>query len=424
MICLWLGGAGRAEEPLLADAQWLPPGSNLAATLAAEPLPYFATEAAGGRRSLLTRLGELAFRAPAVLGGQARLRDLACATCHGNGHAHTAFFVPGLSDRPGNVDVTADFFNPAHDDGRFNPVNIPSLRGVADTAPYGRQGRFASLREFTRHAIVVEFDGPEPTPWLLDALVAYLNELGFLPSALLDASGGLLAQAGTAARRGEALFRRPYSGLGGRACASCHPPSAHFTDRQRHDVGTGGVYDTPSLLGGAVSAPYGHDGRFRDFPAVIAHFDRQFGLALKRGERADLAAYLAAVGSADQPSRPIALAGDLDRLQGFLPLLEHALAEDWRALGGFVAGALRHELGRLAARFPPPDGRLAQAALVERSRLLQAMQAAFEAGDFGGASDRHAALRAGWPELSDRLAAAAARSLYDPARLGAASMAR
>lgn len=402
-----------ADEGLADERQWLPAGSNLPGLLAEEPRPYFASEAAGGRPSLLARLGELAFRSPAILGGQARLRGLSCATCHPNGHASTAFFVPGLSDRPGNVDVTTDFFNPAHHDGRFNPVNIPSLRGVADTAPYGRSGRFASLREFTRQAIVVEFDGPEPAAWLLDALLAYQAELAPLPPA-----AGALVEV-SALERGAALFRRPFPGMAERACASCHPPDAGFTDRQRHDVGTGGVFDTPSLLGSAHSPPYGHDGRFPDFAAVLDHFNRQFALGLKPGERADLLAYLAVAGGAETPLRPVSLAGDLARIESFLPLLRHALNEDWASLGSFVAGALRHELGRVAARFPSPDSDAARAALVTRSRMLQALQEAFQRGDLDGVRLRQAQLIEDWPTLRAMLATAEPQSLYRLDRLRA-----
>ncbi len=56
-------------------------------------------------------------------------------------------------------------------------VDTPSLRGVRLTAPYGRDGRIATLREFARHVIVNEFAGDEPAPRVLDALVAYMASL-------------------------------------------------------------------------------------------------------------------------------------------------------------------------------------------------------------------------------------------------------
>jgi cytochrome c peroxidase len=55
--------------------------------------------------------------------------------------------------------VSNGFFNPPADDHVFNPVRIPTLRGIRYLAPYGRDGRIASLREFTRNVIVAEFGG-------------------------------------------------------------------------------------------------------------------------------------------------------------------------------------------------------------------------------------------------------------------------
>ena len=57
--------------------------------------------------------------------------------------------------------------------------------------------------------IVGEFAGPEPSPFMLDALVAYMNEFDFLPAPLLYRDGRLNAKASVAALRGEAIFNRP-----------------------------------------------------------------------------------------------------------------------------------------------------------------------------------------------------------------------
>ena len=70
-------------------------------------------------------------------------------------------------------------------------MRIPSLRGARYLAPYGHDGRIASLREFVRSVIVGEFAGPEPSPAVLDAIVAYIQEIDFLPNAKLGAGGRL-----------------------------------------------------------------------------------------------------------------------------------------------------------------------------------------------------------------------------------------
>ena len=49
-------------------------------------------------------------------------------------------------------------------------------------APYGHDGRTESLRDFIRNVIVGEFAGPEPAPAVLDGLVAYIQDIDFLPN--------------------------------------------------------------------------------------------------------------------------------------------------------------------------------------------------------------------------------------------------
>ena len=165
---LLLGSGAAAAAPELHDRRWLPPDSRLDAG----PLPPERLTVAAGAHGLV-ELGRLAFRSPEILGGNARLSGIACQTCHGNGGANADLFIPGLSDRPGRVDVAHRLWNPMADDGVDRPLEIPSLSGAADNAPYGTIVHMGSLRDFTRRVIVVEFAGPEPRPDLLDALVEY-----------------------------------------------------------------------------------------------------------------------------------------------------------------------------------------------------------------------------------------------------------
>ena len=55
-----------------------------------------------------------------------------------------------------------------------------------------------------------------------------------------------------ALERGEALFEQVQ-------CNTCHA-GERFTDNKNYDVGTGGAFQVPSLLGVAYRAPYMHDG--------------------------------------------------------------------------------------------------------------------------------------------------------------------
>jgi len=157
----------------LGEIRWLAPGAELGhiwrrpALALIKPLDDDAA------------LGELLFRSPWIMGGMARRLGLSCDTCHGNGHRNAGFFFSGVSDRPGTFDPTNAIFNPAKDDDRFAPVEIPTLRGVVRRGgPFGTLLREASLDKFLRSVIVDEFQGAEPMPRILSALSAYLGRLG------------------------------------------------------------------------------------------------------------------------------------------------------------------------------------------------------------------------------------------------------
>ena len=94
------------------------------------------------------------------------------------------------------------------------------------------------------------------------------------------ADGKLTDQAAEAERRGEALFNKPFPHDPDMSCATCHVPSGAFVDHRQHDVGSGGLFKTPTLLNADFNAPYFHDGRFDSYDQVIDYFDRVFDLGL------------------------------------------------------------------------------------------------------------------------------------------------
>ena len=252
----------------------------------------------------MVALGNTAFSSPLLFGEKARQAGICPATpATAQGDINPRFFIPGVSARHGGLDPTTAFFNPAQDDGIKNHVDIPSLRGARFLAPYGRDGRIASLREFVRQVIVNEFGGPEPAPRILDALVDYIDQIEFLPNPQARPARPADRAAGATAKRGEALFNKPFAGMGGKSCASCHVPDALFVDGRRHDVGSGGAFKTPTLLDARFTAPYFHDGRYATLDQVVAHFDRTFGLALRQNEKQDLVAYLNAAGDGERAVR-------------------------------------------------------------------------------------------------------------------------
>jgi len=292
---------------------WLPPGTNLNDQ---NPLPLLRLnfEARGFEESdiPLVAYGDMLFDSPELFGDPAQSMGLTCSTCHNRSDINRDFFIPGVSHQPGAVDVDGAFFNPYFNDQRSDSLDIPTLRGLRFTAPYGRDGRFESLREFSRNVIVNEFAGAEPTDFMLDALVAYLLEFDFQPNAHLNPDGTLTDQVSESARRGEEIFNTTYAGMmDGMACASCHIPGSHFTDSQQWDIGSTGDYsdpnayenffDTPTLLNVNYTAPYFHDGSMETLADVVRWKNEQFEMNLDAQQMADLTAYVRAVGAANEP---------------------------------------------------------------------------------------------------------------------------
>lgn len=290
---------------------WLPPGSNLNDP---DPLPRlvlnFEARGVDEKDLFLVAYGDMLFDSPEIFGDPARRLGLTCSRCHPRSDINPAFFIPGAGPRPGAIDVDGHFFNSRFNDMRDDPLDIPSLRGIRFTAPYGRDGRFASLRDFVRNVIVNEFNGDEPTPLMLDALVTYMLEFDWLPAPYLNPDGTLNDQASKAAKRGEVLFHTPYKGLRGRSCATCHVPSANFLDGLKHDIGSGdraspnardSFFDTPTLINVRHTAPYFHDGSLETLADVVAWFNTRFTLGLSERQQRDLTAYLEAVGTGEEP---------------------------------------------------------------------------------------------------------------------------
>jgi cytochrome c peroxidase len=166
IILVLIGSAALAED-------WLPPGSTTDLTKD-RPSELLKEGTVQNEQALY---GRLLFRSPEILGEKAVRIGLSCDSCHTNGHVNTSFYIDGLSDRPGRIDVSHRFWQAGFEDGEDNPIDIPSLRGVADTAPYGTTIVFQDLPAFTRHVTVTEFGGPEPQQDQLDALVSYMNAL-------------------------------------------------------------------------------------------------------------------------------------------------------------------------------------------------------------------------------------------------------
>lgn len=390
----------------------LPPGSEINKQL---PRPRqilnMAARGVNESETALIALGDMAFDSPYIFGEPARSLGISCNTCHNKSITNPQFFVPGLSRVPGGMDVSSSFFAPHANNGHFDPLDIPDLRGIRFTGPYGRNGRTGSLREFVRNVIVHEFGGTEPDPLVLDGMIAYMNEFDFLPNPKLNADGTLSAQATEQERRGEKLFRTAFAGMNGMSCASCHIPSANFVDGRRHNIGSAegsgpysrdGAFDTPTLLSAKYTAPYFHDGSQPTLRAVVEWFNTQFKLGLAKAQVDDLTAYVEAVSEGEEAYEDTVhtLEAEMEEFSFFLSTYEYLKRAGKQELIGMtmqtIAGEIRaHKWDVQDEQYLPVLDRLAE--------LMDEGYAASQRGDMKTADARVAEYRRLYEEQKENL---------------------
>jgi cytochrome c peroxidase len=413
-----------SARPIITKEGVLPPGTDLNEEALDQPNELFYSELAGGKRSYLLNLGDLLFSSPSILGGVARQAGVSCETCHQSGSNNPNLFIPGLSRRAGTFDVSGPFFNPKADNGVSDPVTPPSLRGAKYLAPYAHDGRFATLREFIRNAIVNEFAGPEPSVQVVDALEVYIKDIAFLPNPKLAAGGRLSEQASEAARRGQALFNKPFRHDAAMSCASCHQPSGAFVDHQVHDVGSGGWFKTPTLINANFNGPYFHDGRFDSYDEVVAYFDRHFDLDLSVEDRSDLVAYLKAVGDAQEPVMRNTVQLELDEIANFVSVLDTAIPERNKEVIALTVDSVGNEWRELGESFPAAKDTSISGGLAERRRArasvtdmvltLRRIAMAAAADDFAGATQAYADYKEQVAPAAADMKVAESWSLFNP----------
>jgi hypothetical protein len=156
-----------------------------------------------------------------------------------------------------------------------------SLRGgIAGTAPFHWDGVLTSMARLADDVYLGRMGGPSLNSEQAAALERWVQTIPALP----------LAAATPDAARGRALFMSPSVD-----CARCHPGPL-YTNNLSMDVGTGGVFQTPSLRGVRWRAPFMHDGCA---PTLRARFDAGCGgslhgntAQLSEAQLADLIAFL------------------------------------------------------------------------------------------------------------------------------------
>jgi cytochrome c peroxidase len=373
VLALTAALAGSALAEFSGNASLLPAGTELGDEAFDQPREVFRSESSGGHKSYLVNMGDVAFSSPLTLGGPARQAGISCNTCHVNGTTNPKLYIPGLSTRSGTFDTTGHLFNPKADNGVLDPLTIPSLRGAHLLAPYGHDGDTLSLRDFVHNVIVNEFAGPEPSTEILDAMVAYIEDIDFVPNRRLGAAGKLTGPLSDSEKRGETLFHRPFPHDPTLSCAACHVPGA-FVDHQQHDVGSGGLFKTPTLLNANFNAPYFHDGRYTSYAQVVGHFDRTFYLGLSAQDRQDLVAYLQAIGDGEQALLPDNVETRIREISDFLGVLDTAIPEQNVAVAAMTLDTIDRELRDLTEQFPERKNSIVSAGVEQRGQARSTLK--------------------------------------------------
>lgn len=158
----------------------------------------------------------------------------------------------------------------------------PSLRGtIAGTAPYHWPGDEPNLDVLVNDVYTVRMSGAPLQSPQMDALTSWVQSVPAPPAPTWVNAAS--------ATRGKALFDRADVG-----CVTCHS-GAKFTNNQTMDVGTGGLFQVPPLVGVGWRTPLLHGGcalTIADRFGVCATPQHGSIGSLSAGDISDLTAYL------------------------------------------------------------------------------------------------------------------------------------
>jgi mono/diheme cytochrome c family protein len=150
---------------------------------------------------------------------------IACASCH----------MEGQEDgRTWNFDT----------EGPRRTMTVAG--GISGRAPYHWDGDLAPFSDLVTTVYNQRMGGPGLVMFQVTATQSWMNAIPSLPGVVSDPD---------AVARGQAVFTDSTHG-----CALCHSGAQLTNDRANVDVGTGGTFKVPSLIGLAYTAPYLHDG--------------------------------------------------------------------------------------------------------------------------------------------------------------------
>lgn len=118
--------------------------------------------------------------------------------------------------------------------------------GVISRAPFHWDGAFANFEDLVHDVMVSRMSGPRPNHAQIGHFAGWLDDVRAPdPKPVVDSG---------AVDRGRELFFD--EGVG---CGSCHS-GVELTNGKSADVGTGGMFQIPSLVGIGSRAPFMHDG--------------------------------------------------------------------------------------------------------------------------------------------------------------------
>jgi hypothetical protein len=118
--------------------------------------------------------------------------------------------------------------------------------GLRGTEPFHWDGDEKDFPQLITDVFEGRMSGPPLACDQMDAMLTWMDAQPRVPAPARGDPASI--------ERGRALFNDPQEG-----CATCHS-GAHLTNNQTVDVGTGGMFQVPSLVGLASHPPYMHDG--------------------------------------------------------------------------------------------------------------------------------------------------------------------
>ncbi|MCP4006883.1 MAG: hypothetical protein GY725_22110 [bacterium] len=189
----------------------------------------------------LVQRGAFLFRDNGVSGDGRR----SCATCHPGGGSDGKAYRQGEPVEHGSEDAR---------------LTLPT-RGIWLSAPYLSDGSIETAEQVIDRMLRIEMRNSTLAGRDLAALVAYALSIPPFDRGRVQEDGIPVDPSTLASQRGYEVFLTL-------ECDECHPPPL-FTRAVNSDVGSGGLWNVPSLLGVSKRSPYGHDGRWQGLEEAV-----------------------------------------------------------------------------------------------------------------------------------------------------------